>query len=230
MKILGIIPARIGSKGVKKKNIKLLNGKPLISYTYENAKNSKQINRLIVSTESKEIKKVCTRLGLDVPFLRPSALSMDDTPTIDVVKHAIKEMEKNGEYYGAICLLQTTTPFRDKNLIDSAIKKFKIKNCDSLVSVQKVPNKYHPNWMFQSDGDGFLYRNKHQGRLVSRRQDLDYVFYRDGSLYLTATKTIKNHSDLYGNKIAFIEHKPVFHVNIDTNTDWEKAEKYSKAI
>ena len=121
MKILGIIPARIGSKGVRKKNIKLLNGKPLISYTYDYAKNSKQINRLIISTESKEIKEVCTRLGMDVPFLRPSTLSMDDSPTIDVVKHAIREMEKNGELYDAICLLQTTTPFRHKDLLNSAI-------------------------------------------------------------------------------------------------------------
>ena len=121
MKILGIIPARGGSKGVPQKNIKILNGKPLIWYTHQASKASKLLSRTIVSSEDKNILDVCNSIGMDIPFVRPQNLANDKTPTIDVIFHALKKIEELGEQYDAVCLLQVTTPFRTPQLIDDAI-------------------------------------------------------------------------------------------------------------
>src|SRR5829696_7006130 len=103
MRVLGLIPARGGSKGVPRKNIKLLCGKPLLAYTAESARASKLLTRVILSTEDDEIAEVGRKLGIDVPFMRPAELAEDTTPTLPVVLHAVEALESDGEYYDAVC-------------------------------------------------------------------------------------------------------------------------------
>ena len=112
MKVLGIIPARGGSKGVPRKNIRLLNGKPLLAYTAESALQAKKLSRIILTTEDEEIAEIGKRSGLEVPFLRPQNLALDTTPTLPVILHAVESIEATGETFDAICLLQPTNPLR----------------------------------------------------------------------------------------------------------------------
>jgi len=122
-KILAIIPARGGSKGIPKKNIVNINGKPLIQYTIEVAKESKLIDRVIVSTDDDEIAEISEKLGAEVPFIRPAELAKDGTPTFPVIKHALKWLKENEKYKPElIVLLEPTFPLRTVEKVDEAIK------------------------------------------------------------------------------------------------------------
>ena len=224
MRILAIIPARGGSKGVPGKNIKLLNGKPLLAYTSEIALQSKQLAEVIVSTEDAQIIEVAKRLGLQVPFIRSMALAQDDTPTIDVIVHALEWYEEQAVFFDAVCLLQVTSPFRTVEFLDQAIQKFIQSGCDSLVSVQKVPHEYNPHWTFEENAEGNLQLATGENEIISRRQELPVAYHRDGSIYITKTEVLLNQNSLYGKSIAYIESESQFYVNIDTLEDWEKAE------
>jgi CMP-N,N'-diacetyllegionaminic acid synthase len=225
MRILAIIPARGGSKGVPGKNIKLLNGKPLMAYTAEIALQSKQLTEVIVSTEDIQIMEVAKSLGIKVPFLRPLELTKDHTPTIDVVIHAVQWYEKQNSYFDAVCLLQVTSPFRTLNFLDKAIEKFILSDCDSLVSVQRVPQEFNPHWAFEVNADGNLKIATGETEIIPRRQELPMAFHRDGSIYITKTEVLLKQKSLYGKSIAYIESDADFYVNIDTMEDWEKAEE-----
>lgn len=224
MRVLGIIPARGGSKGIPGKNIRLLNGKPLLAYTFEAAKKAKNITRLVLNTDDEEIARVGMQLGLVLPFLRPSELAQDNTPTLPVVQHMIAELEKENEYFDAVCLLQTTSPFRAEGMIDAAIEKFIQSGADSLVSVQLVPHEYNPHWVFEPNEEGMLKIATGESEIIGRRQDLPEAFIRDGALYITRTEVLKQGS-LYGDTTAYYLHTPPFHVNLDTENDWKEAER-----
>jgi len=223
MKILAIIPARGGSKGVSGKNIKLLNGKPLLAYTSEIALQSKQLAEVVVSTEDEQIITVAKSLGVKVPFIRPMALAQDNTPTIDAIIHALRWYEKQNVFFDAVCLLQVTSPFRTVDFLDKAIEKFMASGCDSLVSVQKVPHEYNPHWTFEVNAEGNLKIATGESEIISRRQELPPAYHRDGSLYITKTEVLLKEHSLYGKSTAFIESEAEFYVNIDTMQDWEKA-------
>ena len=225
MKILAIIPARGGSKGVADKNIKLLNGKPLLAYTSEIAVQSKMLSEVMVSTEDEQIKNIAARLGMKVPFMRPQALAQDKTPTIDVIIHALEWYEKQNIFFEAVCLLQVTSPFRTVEFLDKAIAKFIESDCDSLVSVQKVPHEYNPHWTFEVNDEGNLKIATGEIRIIPRRQDLPTAYHRDGSIYITKTTVLLEEHSLYGRSTAFIESDPELYVNIDTMEDWKNAEK-----
>src|SRR6056297_3374378 len=136
MRILGLIPARGGSKGIPGKNIKPLRGKPLLQYTFEAAKNSKLLNNVILSSEDEAIIEIAKQLELEVPFKRPINLAEDSSSSLEVVQHALNYYLKQGINFDAVCLLQPTTPFRKDGFIDECILKFKDGNFDSLVSVR----------------------------------------------------------------------------------------------
>lgn len=224
MKILGLITARGGSKGVPKKNIKLLNGKPLIAYTVEAAKKSKFITDLVLSTDDDEIIKVAENIGLRVPFKRPSELAIDSASSIDVVSHALKYFESKGIYYDAVCLLQPTSPFRKEGFIDEAIEKFINQKTDCLLSVLQVPHEYNPHWTFLENEKGTLDIATGEKEIIKRRQDLPISFFRDGSIYITKTSVIKEKHSFYGESISYIESDSEYFCNIDTLKDWEVAE------
>lgn len=223
MNILGIIPARGGSKGIPKKNIKPLQGKPLLQYTIEAAKESELISRVILSSDDPEISGVAEKLGLEVPFLRPQELSQDDTPSLEVVKHALNYFADQNEIFDTVCLLQPTSPFRRPGLIDQAIKKFMCGKYDSLLSVREIPTEFNPRWIFEEKED--LLEIAKEDKIITRRQDLPKAYHRDGAIYLTRTEVIMEQNSLYGNKIGFIETTGDPYINIDGPEDWPKAEE-----
>ncbi|PWA04047.1 acylneuraminate cytidylyltransferase family protein [Flavobacterium psychrotolerans] len=229
MRVLGLIPARGGSKGVPKKNIKILGDKPLISYSIESARQSKGIQRTVVSTDNDEVYSVAENLGLKPPFKRPENLAQDTSTSLQVIQHALDFFEKQNIFFDAVCLLQPTSPFREIGFIDLAIDKFIASNADCLVSVLPVPHEYNPHWTFEENGKGLLKIATGEDIIISRRQDLPKAFHRDGSIYITKTEVIKSGS-LYGKSIAYIESNPDLYVNIDTMEDWEKAEQLVKNI
>lgn len=223
MKILGVITARGGSKGVPGKNIKLLGEHSLLSYTAKAANQSKLLYKTILSTDDAAIIEVAKKDQIEVPFIRPSELANDTATSISVVQHALAHMESIGEFYEAVCLLQPTSPFREKGFIDAAIQKFIAEDADALVSVLPVPHEYNPHWVFEPNSSGFLKIATGENTIISRRQDLPKSYFRDGSVYITKTALLKKGS-FYGEKLSFMESNPDFYVNIDTLKDWEIAE------
>lgn len=224
MRVLAVIPARGGSKGVPGKNIKLLGGKPLMQYTIDVALQCLYIDKVIVSTDDDQIIACAEKLGVEVPFKRPAHLAQDDTPTLPVILHALEFLKENNECFDAVCLLQVTTPFRTVDFLNSAIRSFMETETDSLISVQKVPDHYNPHWTFTVDEQNHLKIATGDQNIISRRQELPIAYHRDGSVYLTKTAVLLQDLSLYGNAIAYKESDSSFYVNIDTIADWDRAE------
>ncbi|MBS4041269.1 MAG: acylneuraminate cytidylyltransferase family protein [Flavobacteriales bacterium] len=222
MRILAIIPARGGSKGVPGKNIKLLGELPLLAYTTQSALASKLLTKVIVSTDCSSIATVAKKYGVEVPFLRPESLATDSASSISVVQHAVSYLENQNEFFDAVCLLQPTYPFRPKGFIDQAIQKFIQDDTDALLSVLPVPHEFNPHWVFEPDEKGFLQIATGENEIIKRRQDLPTAFFRDGAIYITKITVVKKGS-LYGDKLSYLESHPDFYINIDTLEDWEKA-------
>lgn len=230
MKILGLLVARSGSKGVPNKNLKILGENPLMEYTIQSALSVRKFQELILSTDSQAYADFVISKGVSVPFLRPSNLAQDSTPTIEVVVHALEQMISLGKHYDAVCLLQPTHPFREKGSIERAIERFMQSGADSLISVLPVPNEWNPHWIFEPNDEGYLKLATGEVEIIRRRQDLPPAFFRDGSIYITKTEVILQTHSLYGEKIAYMENDPKYYVNIDTEQDWEKAEQKLKEI
>lgn len=228
MRVLGVIPARGGSKGVPGKNIKMLGGKPLLAYSFEAAKKSILLEDCILSTDDLEIAEVGRSLGISVPFLRPANLASDSSPTLPTLVHVLEYFKSIGKNYDAICLLQPTSPFRPIGLIDQAIRKFSESGADSLVTVLPVPDHLNPHWVFEADSSGFLKIATGEKDLISRRQELPPAYFRDGSIYLSSSEAILS-GTLYGNSISYLTNDPDYYVNIDTMEDWKKAEHWVSA-
>lgn len=224
MKVLGLIPARGGSKGIPGKNIKPLQGKPLLAYTFDSAKQSQLLTRTILSSDDQEIIKVANQIGLEVPFIRPAMLATDKSPTLPVIQHALKFLKEQGQEFDAVCLLQTTYPFRAPGFIDKAIQRMMETQADAVVSVLPVPHEYNPHWVFEETHGGLLRIATGEKEILSRRQDLPAAYHRDGAIYLTKSETILDHNSLYGEKLSFIESDFSRYVNLDTLQDWQKAE------
>jgi len=225
MKVLGLIPARGGSKGVPRKNIKLLCGTPLLGFTAESALAATSLSRVILSTDDEEIAEVGLSLGLDVPFMRPAELATDTATSFSVVVHAVNELRSRGESYDAVCLLQPTNPLRRAANIDACVEIMEKNGSDSVISVLPVPEQFNPMWVFWQKADGRLVLSSGESEPITRRQDLPEAFHRDGSVYLTRTRVLFEHGNLYGDNIHSYEMDPRYAVNIDTTTDWEKAEQ-----
>lgn len=215
-KVLGIIPARGGSKGIRNKNIVQLAGKPLIAYSLEAAQSSRLLSRCIVSTDSEEIAGICKALAADVPYLRPAELAQDNTPTLPVIQHALKILD---EKFDAVMILQPTSPFRSSDDIDNAIEMLAVHpEADSIISVVKVGDN-HPARM-KCIQDGWLvdpsFAEEVEGQ---RRQDLPELFLRNGAIYLTRTEVITEQNSLKGGKSLAYIMPELRSVNIDSEID-----------
>lgn len=228
MKVLGIIPARGGSKGVPRKNIRLLCGKPLLAYTAEAALKSKKLTRIILSTEDEEIAEVGRQYGLIVPFMRPAELAEDKTPTLPVVQYTLQKLEETGETFDAVCLLQPTNPLRRTADIDNCIEILEKSDADSVVSVLPVPAEYNPKWVYWINDLGEMILSTGDNEPLPRRQELPPAFHREGSIYVTKRRVLNKFKNLYGIRIQGYEMKKDFSVNIDTLQDWEMAETILK--
>jgi CMP-N,N'-diacetyllegionaminic acid synthase len=160
--------------------------------------------------------------------LRPEEFAKDTTPTLDVIIHALQWYQNQAIFFDAVCLLQVTSPFRTVAFLDKAVEKFITSDCDSLVSVQKVPHEYNPHWTFELNPEGNLKIATGEDQIISRRQELPDTYHRDGSIYIMKTEVLLEQHSLYGKSISFIESPPEFYVNIDTIADWETAEQMIK--
>ena len=229
MKILGLIPARGGSKGIPHKNRKELGGKPLLQYTIEAALESKLLDAVVFSSEDTELMNLAVQMGATVAFKRPDYLASDTAGSLEVVQHALKTLAEDGKHYDAVCLLQVTTPFRTSEDIDNAITKFTSSETDSLISVQKVPHQYNPHWVFEAH-HGNLKIATGEAEIIKRRQDLPDAFIRDGAIYITKSDVIVTEGSFFGATLSHIELDPNRSVNIDTPEDWIKAEEIYKKL
>lgn len=227
MRILGLVPARGGSKGVPGKNIVDLHGKPLLVYTAEAALGAKRLAKIILSTDSEEIAAVGRGVGLEVPFLRPAELARDDTPTLPVLQHALEFLSARGEHYDALCLLQPTSPLRSSRQIDAACQLFIDTEADTLLSVLAIPHQYHPDWALvpRPDESGLLRWACGADSPVPRRQDLSPAYHREGSLYISRTALIMERGTLYGERIVPFPVDESMSVNIDSLSDLERARR-----
>ena len=224
MRVLGLITARGGSKGVPRKNIRLLHGKPLLAYAVETSLSSRTIDRTIISTDDEEIAGAGRAYGADVPFRRPRELALDTTPTLPVVEHALIALREQGDEFDAVCLLQPTNPLRRASDIDACVEMLQSTDADSVISVLPVPHEYNPKWVYWRQNDGNLRISTGDTEPISRRQDLPPAFHRDGSVYVTRSETILTGKSLYGERVHGYEIDPRFSVNIDTEEDWKEAE------
>lgn len=223
MKILGIVPARGGSKGIPGKNIRSLDGKPLIQYSVEAARSSNLVDRLILSTDSAEIAEVGKALGVEVPFLRPRDLAQDDTPMLPVLEHALQFVEMEGWQPDIILLLQPTAPLRRAEHIQQAVKLLVDSNCDSVVSVVEVPRHYVPDFVLRLE-EGKL-KPFLDTPLATRRQDARPAYSRDGTIYAFWRDVLFNKHSIYGDDCRPILIPHDQSCNLDTMSDWQEAEK-----
>jgi CMP-N-acetylneuraminic acid synthetase len=195
-RILAVIPARGGSKGILHKNIQDLAGKPLIAYTIEAALKSKTLNRVIVSTDDAEIAKVAESYGAEVPFLRPAELAKDDTPSLLVIQHAVKYIEEDeGRKLDVVVILQPTSPLRSEKYIDEAVEKLLRTGADSVITVCKV--RHHPFWSFTVKEDR-VYPFSEKGIAVSRRQDLPEIYAVNGAVYAVRRNVLFEQNSVFG--------------------------------
>ena len=219
-KILAIIPARGGSKGVKDKNIRLINKKPAIYWPFISAKKTKLIDEIIISSDSPKILKIAKKLKIKVPFIRPKKYATDNSSSYSVVKHAIKFYEKQKIFFDYIILLEPSSPFTDSNDIKKALKKLIInsKKYDSLVSVA-FSSKYHPQYFFKKKNNYIMPINKKVNNL--RRQKLDKLYFIDGSLYVSKIKSYLKNKGFISKKTTFLEMPKFKSFEIDDLLDYK---------
>lgn len=218
-KIIAIIPARGGSKGIPRKNIKLLSGKPLIAYSIEAAKHSPCVSQIIVSTEDEEIAGIAQSGGAEV-VLRPLELAQDNTATEPVLEHAVEFLEdKNGYKFDWVILLQPTSPFRENDDIEKAWQKLKERNGDSLLSVS-IDHSFY--WTTNEDGYSLPVNYDFQKR--PRRQEMEQCR-ENGSIYITRRDILMQRHCRLGGKIVTYVMLPENSTELDTMWDWWLAEK-----
>ena len=220
MKPLIVIPARGGSKGVHRKNIKVLGDKPLIQYTIDAAKGVFDDEFICVSTDDFEIKSVVEQLGLKVPFLRPNELASDTAGTYEVLLHAISYYESKGYFPDTLILLQPTSPFRTSAHIKEALKLYH-ESIDMVVSVKET--KANPYYiLFEEDRNGYLKKTKEAN--FTRRQDCPKVWEYNGAIYIINVKALKEKTISQFTKVCKFEMDETSSHDIDTLLDWKIAE------
>lgn len=221
MNYYAVIPARGGSKRLPRKNVALLNKKPLIAYTIEAATSSKRLSRLIVSTDDEEIASVSKRFGAEVPFQRPLELSRDGSAVIDVINHAVSHFERqDGDRIDSVVLLQPTSPFRTSKHIDEAIALYESSEADTVTSVRQLSE--HPYWSWTIQGADFQpYFSKEH--MSMGRENLPPAFIENGAIFIIKRSVIDNNS-IYGQKIVPYLMDRKSSIDIDTLDDFLFAE------
>lgn len=225
--VTALIPARGGSKRLPRKNVKLLHGKPLIAWSIEVAKASKYIDRVIVSTDDEEIKKISEQYEAEVPFLRPEHLSNDHASSFDVIKHTIDslQLDRSNEL---IVLLQPTSPLRLVSEIDTALEFFVQKNAKGVISISET--EHSPMWSNTLPENGCMadfIRPEVQGK---RSQDLPTFFRLNGSIYIFETLAlVKQNKLFYDENVYGFQTSLETAVDIDTELDFLIAEAILRA-
>lgn len=225
-KIIVIIPARGGSKGIPKKNIKLLGGKPLIAWPIQLAKSVSRVDRIIVSTDSIEIAEIANKYGAETPFLRPDDLSGDKVPTLPVLQHVVKYLEeKEGYKADIILLLYTTTPFLKKERIEEALDLFESTNCNSVMGAQKVRTLVWKYNRKKAKYQPFYPKNR------VNRQYFEPLHKEAGNIYFSRYKVLMEQNQIIDSEnIKFIMVGDDETIDIDSIQDLQLAEELLKKI
>lgn len=223
LRVLGIIIARGGSKGLPRKNIRLLAGKPLIAYTIEAAQKARRLDRCVLSTEDEEIAEVARQWGAEVPFMRPPELARDDTLAFPVLRHAMRWLEEREGYIPDYVLcLQPTTPLRTAEDIDKSIEIAIEKDADAVVGYARA--KQHPHWMKRITEDGRLVEFLPMERAYLRRQGVPELYHVSGSIYLAKRSLLLAKDSFYTDKTYAYVVPQERAIDIDTIWDLRLAE------
>lgn len=227
--ILAIIPARGGSKGLPQKNILPLAGKPLIAWSIEAAKKSKYIDECIISTDSKDIQNIAKKHGGYAPFLRPAKFSLDESPTIEALIHALDFYKKKLKVFDYLVLLEPTSPLRDKDDIDLAIETLNSKRdiAESIVGVTKV-EAAHPAFDIKINDKGLIEPYETKSFKILRRQEITDLFYFEGSLYISSIESLLREKSFYHNKTLPFIMPRWKSLEIDEMLDFIAAEAFIK--
>lgn len=231
MKVLFLIPARGGSKGLPGKNIRMLNEKPLIAWTIETALKAKSFfdARVVVSTDSEEIANVAKKYGAEVPFMRPAQLAKDTSTSIDVVLHAIDFFEKQNIFFDIVCMLEATSPQRDEEDLKNAIELLLFtQNAESIVGVCRSESG-HPAFLAKMNNNKFISSMSGSEFKFLRRQDIDSVYFFEGSLYASKTESLKNRKSFYHDKTLGYEMPKWKSFEVDDLVDFIIIESLMKA-
>lgn len=230
---MAVIPARGRSKGIPKKSIKELAGKPLIAYSIEAALKSKNIDRVVVSTDDMEMARISKKFGAQIPYLQPKKSAQDNSPILPVLAYAINYLrEKEGYIPYAVVLLQPTSPLRKVHHIEEAIGKF-LDNpeADSLVSVVGVPHNFQPVKLMKTFGKYLIPHLKGQGTKILTRKGLPLLYARNGpAILITKTEVIMKEKSLYGKKVLSYPMSKMESFDIDDMEDWKIVEALIKTI
>lgn len=221
MKVLTIIPARGGSKGIPRKNIKELNGKPLIYYTIDCARNVCNDEDICVSTDDAEIISVVEKYGLKVPFVRPAELASDTAGTYEVLLHALDFYEKQGKHYDVVLLLQNTSPFRNAEHVRGALALYE-PNIDMVVSVKESATNPYYN-CFVEDENRYLHKLL-DNTMFTRRQDAPTTYEYNGAVYVMNARRLKETHFGEFDKIVKYVMDEYHSLDLDTMFDWKIAE------
>jgi len=225
MKILYLIPARGGSKGLPGKNIKILNGKSLINHSIDFARNFTSNENICLSTDCSDIIDSALENNYNVPFTRPSFLSNDEASTNNVILHALEYYESKNKFFDLVVLLQPTTPFRKKEDLKNMLNDWD-KEIDLMVSVKESHDSPYFT-LYEEKSNEFLVKSKKSN--FSRRQDLPKVYAFNGSLYLFNVESLKSKKINEFSKIKkYVMEDPVYSIDIDTHFDWLVAETVIK--
>ena len=228
MRVLGLVPARGGSKGIPRKNIRTLAGRPLLEYTASAALAARTLSKVVLSTDDDAIAEAGLAAGLAVPFRRPAELAEDATPTLPVVQHALRWLARHGEEFDAVCLLQPTSPFRRSATIDACVELLDASGADSVISVSPVPADHNPHWVYFRSPEGWMRLATGEAAPMPRRQDLPPAYCRDGAVYVTRT-AIALAGSLYGERVSGFLTREEDTVNLDEMGDWRRAEAIASA-
>jgi N-acylneuraminate cytidylyltransferase len=222
--VLGLVPARGGSKGVPGKNIRQLAGRPLIEYTALAAKASGVLDRVVLSTDAPEIAEAGRAAGLEVPFMRPPELAADDTPMVAVVQHALDALAREGWRPDIVVLLQPTSPLRTPGHIRDAVTLLRDTRADSVVTVVELPRHLSPDYVMTIE-DGRLRPFLPEGAAVARRQDARPAYVREGTAYAFWRETFERTGGIYGSDCRPLLVDPRESLSIDSPEDWAAAER-----
>ncbi len=229
MRVLGLVPARGGSKGIPRKNLVPFLGVPLVGRAVRSGLDSTALAKVVVSTDDVEIAEVAKRFGAWVPFRRSAELAADEAPTLGVVQHALAALAELGERFDAVCLLQPTNPLRLPEDVDGACKLLAGSDASAVVSVERVPHAYHPYWAYLTDEEGVL-RLAVSGPVVPRRQELPTAWVREGAVYVTRTSVVLEEGSLYGSRVLAYRMPSDRSGNIDTPEDLAYLEARARAL
>jgi len=221
--MLAIIPARGGSKGIPKKNVKMLCGKPLIAYTIEAAKSSRNVERIILSTDDPQIAEVAGACDVDIPFMRPKELAQDHSLAIDNYIYTIERLSREyGQKYEEFVILLPTSPLRLAEDIDNAIDLFRSKKADSVISCNEM--QCPPVWAMKINSEGLLKTYFDKPIENKNRQEIEEAYRPNGSVFVLTYSLLKNKNTYFSDKTYAYVMPRERSVDIDTEFDFKYAE------